>query len=195
MLRTLVDDHVSDWEDCLDFAVFAYNSSTHPTLGYSPFFMNFGQEPTIPLNSILGKQVEDLNIETYVQQRLDQLNQSIKEGREAQEKAKCKAHQTLSEQASNSQNPSFKIGDHVFIDSPSAKKLENQWEGPFEITNISGTTATVNYYSSLKKFHLSQLKTSKIEHQDLNVETPSDPAEETEVEPDLDMDPKELIGK
>jgi len=59
MLRTLVDDHMSDWEDHLDFTVFAYNSSVHPTLGFSPYLMNFGREPTIPLDTILGRRPDD----------------------------------------------------------------------------------------------------------------------------------------
>jgi len=191
MLRTLADDHVSDWEDHLDFAVFAYNSSVHPTLGLLPYFMNFGREPTIPLDTILGRKPDDTTVDAHVQQRLDQLDQSIKLGREAQEKTKRMSHQALVEKVNRPYTTAFKIGDHVFAEKADAKKLEERWEGPFEVLKVSKATVTLKYYGTFKQFHPSRLKFSKITPKDLTAK----PVEEIEQDPDPNMDPRDLIGK
>lgn len=58
--RTLTDmlakyassDH-TDRDLTLPFVTFAYNSSRHDTAGYSPFFLLFGREPALPLDTTL----------------------------------------------------------------------------------------------------------------------------------------------
>jgi hypothetical protein len=86
---------------------------------------------------------------------------------------------------------SLQPGDHVMVDRPNAKKLEERWEGPFEVADIQSSTATVQHYGSPKKFHISRTKASKI--------TPKSfediPEAEEEEDPDLSLEPKDLIGK
>lgn len=45
-------DH-RDWDEFLPFATFAYNSSVQETTGYSPFFLLYGHEPTLPIDATL----------------------------------------------------------------------------------------------------------------------------------------------
>lgn len=45
-------DH-RDWDKFLPFTMFAYNSSVHKTTGYSPFFLLYGHEPTLPIDAAL----------------------------------------------------------------------------------------------------------------------------------------------
>ena len=50
MLATAVGDHPSDWEIHIRKLCFAYNTSTHSSTGYSPYFLMFGRQATIPVN-------------------------------------------------------------------------------------------------------------------------------------------------
>lgn len=187
MLRTLVDNYSGDWEDHLDMVTFAYNTAVHPTIGYSPYFMNFGKEPLIPMDAILEKPVEALDVEKFVKQRLENLADAIKVAKETQEKAKRKAQGDFTPQ----EQADVKVGDQVLVDKPNAGKLEERWEGPFDVVKVEGSTVTVRYYGSPKKFHVSRTKVSKMKPKSLH----KAPVEEDEQDPDLQMDPKDLIGK
>lgn len=53
MLSMYVSSDHRDWDLALPYVTFAYNSSRHDTAGYSPFYMLFGREPTLPLDTLL----------------------------------------------------------------------------------------------------------------------------------------------
>jgi len=57
MLATMVNDHGSSWENHLPKVCFAYNTNTHTSTGYTPFYMNYGREAKIPANIIYGTPV------------------------------------------------------------------------------------------------------------------------------------------
>ena len=57
MLATMVNDHGSSWEDYLPEVCFAYNTSTHTSTGYTPFYMMYGREAKIQADIIYGTPV------------------------------------------------------------------------------------------------------------------------------------------
>jgi len=99
------------------------------------------------------------------------------------------SHQALVEKI-NKPGSVFKIGDHAFTEKADARKLEERWEGPFEILKVGKASVTLKYYGTPKKFHPSRLKPSKITPKDLTAEPI-----EIEQDPDPNMDPRDLIGK
>ncbi|KAJ9523014.1 hypothetical protein QJQ45_023818 [Haematococcus lacustris] len=50
MLRNFVSPHHDDWDEHLTAAEFAYNASVQASTGFSPFRLNYGQEPHTPLS-------------------------------------------------------------------------------------------------------------------------------------------------
>src|SRR5579859_3304064 len=48
MLRAYVNYKQDNWDDCLAAAEFAYNNSPQASTGFSPFFLNNGQDPLTP---------------------------------------------------------------------------------------------------------------------------------------------------
>ena len=55
MLAKMVGDHYSDWDKHLQKALFAYRTSLHESTGYSPYFVNFGRSPVLPVDVMLGR--------------------------------------------------------------------------------------------------------------------------------------------
>jgi len=88
-----------DWDDALDPILFAYRASVSTTTGYSPFFLTYGREATLPCDALMGLEPEGLPMPQYVhrlqqtmvniykgvvktQLRQRQLNQAYRDGRE-----------------------------------------------------------------------------------------------------------------
>ena len=54
ILSTFVSEHPGDWDNWVSLAVYAYNTSTHESTGYSPYEMVFGRDARTPLEVDLG---------------------------------------------------------------------------------------------------------------------------------------------
>eukprot|EP00731_Ephydatia_muelleri_P020063 Em0012g888a len=52
ILAKMVGEHQDDWDKHLQKAVFA---SLHESTGYSPYFVNFGRSPVLPVDVMLGR--------------------------------------------------------------------------------------------------------------------------------------------
>ncbi len=52
MINSYIDEHQKDWDHNLDQFAFAYNTSTHVSTQYSPFFLMYGREPKIPFDFV-----------------------------------------------------------------------------------------------------------------------------------------------
>ena len=50
MLATHVRDHPADWETYLRKVCMAYNTSIHPTTGFTPFFLMYGRQAKLPVD-------------------------------------------------------------------------------------------------------------------------------------------------
>ena len=52
ILSKLVSENQKDWDRHLQNALFAYRVAFHETSGYSPFRVNFGRSPILPVDNI-----------------------------------------------------------------------------------------------------------------------------------------------
>ncbi|XP_077492404.1 uncharacterized protein LOC144103606 [Amblyomma americanum] len=53
MLAVYASPDHRDWDIALPYVTFAYNSSRHGTAGYSPFYLLYGRELLLPLDTLL----------------------------------------------------------------------------------------------------------------------------------------------
>ena len=54
MLATASQEQPFDWEDHLRQLCMAYNSSVHPTTGYTPFYLMYGRQARMPIDVMYG---------------------------------------------------------------------------------------------------------------------------------------------
>ena len=169
MLRSYVDIKHNDWDEKLAMAEFAVNSSVHASTGFTPFHLNYGQDPLMPLDLLIEADMSNPAAEDMLQK--------MKSDIEAAKDNLIKA-QIIQEKYANEsrRDVEFKVGEKVLLSTknfkPSAtlkkalpdqkKKLRPKYIGPFEITRIiSKVNVEIKLPNTLKihpVFHVSQIK-------------------------------------
>ena len=155
-LCILYDKRVADWDTYLKAVLYSYRASTNDTTGYSPFFLETGREPNLPMHTLfpfLSKSEPDE--EAYVSNIAQKLNFAFNKARELQTEA-ARRNQEL--KCTNKYNPDFKEGDWLLVWEKSANegrlqgpaagkgeqavslpnKLRNPWQGPYKMVRWSG---------------------------------------------------------
>ena len=136
MLAAAAKDHPWDWDKQLRKLCMAYNSSTHPTTGYTPFFLMFGRQVRMPIDVMYGQPTSQplshSEYATNLRQRLETAYRHVRE----QMARKLDRQKDLYDQ--NIHGKPFKEGNLVWLHSSAvprgrSKKLHNPWTGPYKI--------------------------------------------------------------
>ena len=144
MLATAARERLFEWEDHLRRLCMAYNSSVHPTTGYTPFYLMFGRLVRMPVDIMYGTPTPQPTLHseyaTQLRQKLEAAYQQVcdrlghKLGRQ-KELYDRRVH-----------GKPFEAGELVWLHSPAvprgqSKKLYCPWTGPFRIVRkISDAT-------------------------------------------------------
>ena len=143
MLATAVGDHPSDWDIHIRKLCFAYNTSVHSTTGYSPFFLMFGRQATIPVDLMYNlNQGQEKELPDYVHQ----LREGLKEAY-ALVRNRCESEHQRQKAIHDRKvhvKP-FGIGNMVWLFSPAVprrrcKKFHHPWKGPFKVVEKKGSS-------------------------------------------------------
>ena len=72
MLATAVQERPFKWEEYLRRLCMAYNTSVHPTTGYTPFYLMFGRQARMPIDILYGTPTPQVSSPAEYAERLRQ---------------------------------------------------------------------------------------------------------------------------
>jgi hypothetical protein len=162
ILRSMVNANQSDWDEHLTKAEFAYNNSVQASTGHTPFYLNYGQHPRMPMTAVAegGSRVPAV---------LDMLRE-LHTGLEQTKLNIGKAQVGQSRVANNRRRPhDFNVGDLAWLSADNLNrpdvrcdKFASRFEGPFAIIEMIGDAAVrlklPTSWTINNSFHVSRLK-------------------------------------
>lgn len=130
MLRTLEESQKPNWKDYLNKVVHAYNSTVHESTGFSPFFLLFGREPTLPIDLMFPR--EGANPQShagYAEKWRVSMQEAYTIAQENMRKAGERGQKLYNQRAWSSV---LEPGDHVLVRNLSDRggpgKIRAHWE-------------------------------------------------------------------
>lgn len=162
-LRIYVNERASDWDTKLAACEIAFNSAVHSSTGVSPFLLDIGIEPRLPLSltrreSHVRGSAEDLLEEMQVRE-IAVFHRIL----EAQGRQKRQADKLRRDEM-------YQVGDYALVDSsdllyhrqPGSKKLRAKWLGPYRVNQVIGKLKvkldTPQHWDTHDVWHISRLK-------------------------------------
>ena len=146
MLRARINFAQDDWDEHLAAAELAINNAKQASTGYSPFYLNYGQQVRLPLDNELAAAAPDCN-NPAADERIRRLHDDIARARThieaAQQRQKHYADQ-------HRRDVQFAVGDLVLLSTQHlrlagnesrAAKLSSPFIGPFKIRRIVNDNA------------------------------------------------------
>jgi len=149
MLSMYVSGDHKDWDETLQYLVFAYNTARQESMGVSPFENLYGRQAIIPIDLQLGADPNQLATEEEAS--MDYADRVKKRLNEARQIVKTRMNKAQNKQKlaydAKHRGLEFKAGDLVLIYKPFRKvgkseKLLHRWLGPFRVIR---KTTPVNY--------------------------------------------------
>ena len=151
------------WDVLLPLVVWAANTSIHPATGESPFFLNYGRDPYMPVDVLFNTQLHCLDPSDYRRNLLINLKDAFNFVENKWKKYNAQSVEYWEKHHHQSQQ--FQIGERVWLWSfGRTQKPDHQfqprWVGPYRIQSI----ATEDVYwlegdaRKTRRAHASQLK-------------------------------------
>ena len=150
MLWKYCQENPQNWINCLDQVLFAYRTSVYSGTGHSPFFLEKGRLPRLPMHvlmgvcpkTLLGKYYIDsvYNLYHKLQNAYTMTNDCIKS-----KQISSKKHYDTDINVQN-----FIEGEWAYVKKPDpkgcdSKKFYDHWRGPYEIVKkISSGAYVIN---------------------------------------------------
>ena len=144
MLRSYVNITQSDWDEHLSVLEMAYNNSKQISTGFSPFYLNTGQEIQMPLDLALGAARACKNPEAA--DRIAELHKNLQSAKDNIRKAQQRQGHYVDQ---HRRDIIFKVDDQVLLSTEHLKllgdnrsiKFANRFIGPFKIKRVVGNNA------------------------------------------------------
>ncbi len=193
MLTHYVNEHQDDWDEHLNYVLFAYRTAVHESTKFSPFYLLYGRHPRLPMDPDLVDP-DDVSAESYhehAQQMIDKFNaaydQVHKNVRKARKRQKKNTDKTKKQ-------PKIDNDDQVWLDvgqiAPgTTAKLSYLNNGPYNIEKVNNNNTVdivhAENTADKHKVNISRLRKQKKRDEDLKIQPlPSiDSTPETEVTP------------
>jgi hypothetical protein len=143
MLRAYVNVQQSDWDEHLSSVEIAYNNSKQASTGYTPFYLNYGQEVHLPIDEAIRPARVSTNPEAAG--RIQRLHDDMRHARE--NIAKAQARQAYHADQ-HRRDVTFHVGDRVLLSTEHLRmvvqgtpKFAAKFIGPFAVKRVLGDNA------------------------------------------------------
>ena len=145
LLRSRINFQQTDWDEHLAAAELAVNNSIQASTGFTPFYLNFGQEVSLPLDQAIANLRPSSNPEAM--DRIRRLKSDLDRAREHIERAQ-KRQAKYADQ--HRRDVILKVGDSVLLSTDHLKmvgadkrtpKFASKYIGPFKIKRVANANA------------------------------------------------------
>jgi hypothetical protein len=147
MLAKKVWEDQTQWSKYLAGVQLEYNMTRHSTTRETPFFLVFGQEPRLPLEELLSKDLsKDYSIEEWKLEGIPTMTQRMRQAtarmKKLQERNATRRNKSVRKgKVCDKTSRTFEEGDKILIrkeptsraDIDEFAKLKSPWQGPYEI--------------------------------------------------------------
>ena len=140
MLAAYVADCPHDWDTCVSIAVYAYNTSSHSSTGFSPYEMVFGRMPRTPLQLELDLPLHNPSSQSEYTQSVRWCLHNIKNQANKNLQSQRQQQSSYYNRSCPDEWSPFAIGSSVWVRRPKSWKFGKKWIGPFEILSRKGVT-------------------------------------------------------
>lgn len=136
-LRTLTPEQKKRWTEFLPELVYVYNSTVHSSTGYSPYFLFFGREPTLPIDFILGThtgtEADISSVDEWISKHRKRLSEAIHSATINTEKNAQRRREIHNK---NTKEAPVKIGTRVLVRNRvlGRNKIQDTWSSvPYKV--------------------------------------------------------------
>ena len=164
LLRNYVETNHRDWDEWLDFALFAYRTSSHRSTGVTPFSLQYGFEARTPA-SILLEQPPNKSFKFGSNERImSRMRESFRLAHEALEKEQSRQKRQYDQKAKPTE---LRVGDLVlrvndYLMKGQSKKFAPRYRGPYRVASIDYPNVELQHLDASKKrtltVHLQRVK-------------------------------------
>jgi transposase InsO family protein len=168
MLAKIVKENQRDWDQHIPKVLLAYRTALHESTGYSPYRVNFGRSPSLPVDVMLGtvplpREGEEKEIPEFV----EEINHSLKGVfDDVRQKLNETHRKNKVRHDKKSAGSNLTVGDRVWLYVPAVKqgrtrKLSSLWRGPYTVIDrVGAVTYRIQLIGSPKTLvvHRNRLK-------------------------------------
>ena len=168
MLAKCVDEDQQNWSQQLPYVLMANRSSVHESTGYTPHFLVFGTETSLPLDLMFSPPNSDdpTTVHDFVQNRNDAFRKAYELVRKSSTAQQRRRNALYNKRV---HGPTYQEHEMVLWHYPVVKagrspKLASPWRGPYQIIKclsdvnylieeVSTKKQQIVHYDRLKRYH------------------------------------------
>ena len=168
-------DHTT-WDDFISSVVIAYRASCHDSTKFSPFFLVYGRDRVLPIDTLL-KPRPKYSGDDYVSCMLQRLHVAFRIVKDHIVESRQRNKDRLNARA---RDPTFKPGDAVFYRNPATRsglsqKLSMRWDPYYRVIEQTGPVNFRIRHQTTGTEHLGHAKYLRACNiQDVLADTPAD---------------------
>ena len=137
-----------DWDERVQFVIFAYNTTSHASTGEAPYFIIHGRDANFPSSidpQLVPKMYADAH--SFIEMISENVNEVVCRVRDNLEKARAR-YKRYYDSAKKVSSEKYHVGQRVMVLNPQpnssqTRKMDWHFYGPFRIKEIEGSNARV----------------------------------------------------